>query len=69
MSRQSQCETVWFHMRRHGSIDPRTASRKYDIDRLAARINDLRRRVGRSKIKSEMVRTRAGKRHAQYSLQ
>lgn len=69
MNRQSQCVTVWCHMRQFGSIDPRTASRKYDIDRLAARIFDLRAKVGRRKIRSERVRTRKGKRFSRYSLQ
>lgn len=68
MNRQTQCETVWNHMREHGSIDPRIASRRYDIDRLAARIGELRERVGKKKIRTDMVRTRRGKRHANYVL-
>lgn len=69
MSRQSQCETVYFHMRQRGPIDPRMASRKYDIDRLAARICDLRAKIGRRKIRDEWVTSRKGKRFKRYSLQ
>lgn len=69
MNRQTQCDTVWSHMRRYGAIDPHIASRRYDIERLAARICELRERVGKKKIRTDIVSTRRGKHFARYSLQ
>lgn len=39
---KTQCQEVLEYLREHDSISARTASRNLNIDRLAARIRDLR---------------------------
>jgi hypothetical protein len=61
----SQTTRIYGHLTR-GSITPLQALRRYGVFRLAARINDLRKR-GHS-IKTERVE-QGGKSFARYSMQ
>lgn len=49
----TQCERVLRHLRDYGCIDQSTAGREYGVARLAARINDLKRRG--HPIRTEMI--------------
>jgi len=65
----NQCEAVLAYIRRHGSITPLEALRELGVNRLAARINDLRE--SGHDIASDLVdvQTRAGQsRVARYTL-
>ena len=42
--KESQCNTIMAHIKRHGSITSLEAMTEYSIMRLASRVNDLRRR-------------------------
>lgn len=52
-AKASQNIKVLEHMKKYGTIDPRTAIERYGIMRLASRISDLKR--AGYKIKSERV--------------
>jgi hypothetical protein len=67
MQEMSQAASILRHMKRHGSIDPLSALRKYGTMRLAARILELRQQG--YPIRSEMVVTFGGTRVAQYRLE
>ena len=54
MARLTQCDRILRHMRERGSITHLEAVGEYGIQRLASRINDLKRRGYR--ITSETVR-------------
>lgn len=54
MARLTQCDRILRHMREQGSITHLEAAGEYGIQRLASRINDLKRRGYR--ITSETVR-------------
>ncbi len=60
----SHCDQIRAHLERHGSITPQAALKQYRCMRLAARIKDLREAGHR--IKTEMVESRSGARHAKY---
>lgn len=67
MATQSQNETILEHLRERGPITAADAVFNYGIMRLAARINDLRRR-GHS-IKTEIVTAPGRVRFARYYLE
>ena len=61
----SQTNEIMFHLRNYGSITPLEALDLYGCMRLAARVNDLRKRG--HEIRTDTVE-RDGKRWAKYSL-
>ncbi len=63
----SQAEAILAHLECFGSIDPATALSAYGCFRLAARVNELR--AAGHAIRTNMVRSREGKRYAQYEYQ
>lgn len=60
----TQREQILNHLRRHGSITPMEALRRYGCFRLGARIWELKKQ---HRIESELV-SRGGKHFARYSL-
>ena len=65
-TKQSQCLRVLAHLREGKTLTARQASRYMEIDRLSARIKNLRDRGW--PIKTEIVRVPSGKRIGVYSL-
>ena len=61
----SQTNEIMYHLRVYGSITPLEALDLYGCMRLAARVNDLRKRG--HEIRTDLV-ARDGKKWAKYSL-
>ena len=67
MEKQKQCDLILQHMKAHGSINPKEAESEYGCMRLAARINDLRKRG--VAIETEIVKSlTSNSRYAVYRL-
>ncbi|OCG33672.1 MULTISPECIES: helix-turn-helix domain-containing protein [unclassified Gilliamella] len=65
-STQSQCKNILRHLQSGKTINPLQALDQYGCLRLGARIYDLKKR-GHS-IDSRMVKSRNGKKYAEYSM-
>jgi hypothetical protein len=63
--KNTQCEQILKHLKRHRSINPLTALRLYGSFRLAARIKELRNRGNQIKTTKEVQN---GKMFARYEL-
>ena len=68
--KETQCNMIMAHIKKHGSITSLEAMTEYGIMRLASRINDLRRRGAPSVSETATGENRNGEtvRFAKYKL-
>lgn len=67
MATESQNKKILDYLLKGGSLTPLKALRMFDTWALSSRISDLNR-LGKHRIKSELITVKGGKRVAKYSI-